>query len=388
MRAAGYETAVIGKWHLQAEPASFDHYCVLPGQGSYFNPIFHEKGKPWPNNTRRVTGYDSVHSCDAITDLSIEWLTKKRDRSRPFFLMHHFKSPHDNFENAERYDFLYEDVTIPKPESLRARPKYGTSVGKRNSRRNMGQHMFVDPTLDDPAYQRTAYQRYLKKYLRCVKGVDDNVGRLLVALRASGELDDTVVIYTSDQGFMLGEHDYIDKRWMYEESMRMPFLIRYPRLVPAGSASQAIVNNTDFAPTILALAGAKAPAAMQGRDMSDVLRGRDKAGRSATYYRYWMHMTHHDNPAHYGIRTPTHKLIFFYGQPLDARGALKQPTEPYWELYDLRLDPQELHNVYGNPEYSDVTRDLKATLLALKKDAGDTDEKYPELMRVRERYWN
>jgi arylsulfatase A-like enzyme len=236
MRDAGYETAMIGKWHLKYEPA-FDYYCVLPGQGSYFNPLFRVQGpQPWPGNTFRVAGYDSTHSSDAIANLSLKWLKQRKQADKPFFLMHHFKAPHDNFENAERYDWLYADVNIPEPASLwdrghhgpLNRSQYGTSVGPRNETRNMGHHMFVDPSLPPDTYKREAYQRYLKKFLRCVKGVDDNVGRLLEYLETTGQLDNTVIIYTADQGFMLGEHDYIDKRWMYEESLRMPFIVRYP----------------------------------------------------------------------------------------------------------------------------------------------------------------
>ena len=166
----------------------------------------------------------------------------------------------------------------------------------------------------------------MKKYLRTVRGVDDAVARLLQYLEDEGELDNTVVVYTSDQGFMLGEHDYIDKRWMYEESLRIPLLVRHPPTVAAGSRSRAIVNNTDLAPTLLAFAGVAAPDFMQGRSLSPLLRGETPADwRKATYYRYWMHMAHHDNPAHYGIRTEDFKLIFFYGLPLDAPGAAGPP---------------------------------------------------------------
>ena len=392
---AGYQTAMVGKWHLKKEPAAFDYYCVLPGQGSYFNPIMRESGGPWPRNVRRFSAYDSAHSSDVITQVSIDWL-KRRDKTRPFFLMHHFKAPHDNFENAERYDFLYADADVPEPPSLWKVPNHGsgatqgmgTSIGKRNVRRNMGQHMFVDPALGDRAYKRAAYQRYLKKYLRTVRGVDDAVARLLQYLEDEGELDNTVVVYTSDQGFMLGEHDYIDKRWMYEESLRIPLLVRHPPTVAAGSRSRAIVNNTDLAPTLLAFAGVAAPDFMQGRSLSPLLRGETPADwRKATYYRYWMHMAHHDNPAHYGIRTEDFKLIFFYGLPLDAPGAAAAATQPGWELYDLRADPHELTNVYGRPAYASVTQELKVELLRLKAEIGDNDEKYPELMAVRARYW-
>jgi arylsulfatase A-like enzyme len=397
MREAGYSTAMIGKWHLGEEPAGFDYYCVLPGQGWYFNPVFREQGRgAWPHNEWRFEGYDSKHSTDAITDLSLKWL-KRRDPSKPFFLMHHFKAPHDNFENAERYDWLYEDVDIPEPGSLWKEPNHGseatqgngTSVGRRFPSRNMGHHMFVDPSLSDDEYKRTAYQRYLKKYLRCVKGVDDNIGRLLDYLRNTGELDNTVILYTSDQGFMLGEHDYIDKRWMYEESLKVPFIVRFPKSIPAGSISDAVINNVDFAPTLLVLGGVPKPGFMPGRSFRPILEGHTSADwPTATYYRYWMHMTHHANPAHYGVRTKDFKLIFFYGLPLDATGALPEPTTPGWELYDLRKDPREINNVYGVPAYAETTAQLKAELLRLKEQVGDTDEKYPELMAVRDQHWN
>lgn len=395
MRDAGYDTAMIGKWHLKEEP-NFDYYAVLPGQGSYFNPILRQKeAGTWPNNVVRHAAYDNSHSSDVITGLSLEWL-ENRDKSKPFFLMHHFKSPHDNFENAERYDWLYQDTHIPEPATLWMEPNHGsqategtgTSVGKRNTRRNMGHHMFVDRDLPPNDYKLEAYQRYLKKYLRTVRGVDDGIARLLAALEEAGELDNTVIVYTSDQGFMLGEHDYIDKRWMYEESMRVPLLVRYPKEVEAGATIDALVNNTDFAPTLLDFAGVETPDFMQGRSVRPFLRGRTPANwRTATYYRYWMHMAHHDNPAHYGVRTKDFKLIFFYGLPLDAPGAVQRPSTPGWELYDLREDAHETRNVYDVPAYAETRDRLKRQLLELKQQVGDTDDKYPELIAVRELAW-
>lgn len=389
---AGYETAMIGKWHLKKEPAAFDYYAVLPGQGWYFNPVFRTQGEqPWPKNTFSLPGYDSNHSSDAITTLSLRWLKSRQHKDKPFFLMHHFKAPHDNFENAERYDWLYEDVAIPEPESLwvrgehgpQDRPRYGTSVGKRNSRRNMGHHMHVDQQLEKEPYKREAYQRYLKKYLRCVRGVDDNVARLLEHLETTGELNNTVIIYTADQGFMLGEHDYIDKRWMYEESLRMPFIVRYPNAVQAGQEIDAMINNVDFAPTLLDLADAEVPEFMEGRSFKPIICGADPPADwpEATYYRYWMHMAHHDNPAHFGIRTRDMKLIYFYGLPLDAPGAVDRPTDPYWELYDLRSDPHEMNNLISDPGYADLRRRLKKQLFAVRQRIGDTDQAYPILKK-------
>ncbi len=399
IKAAGYETAMIGKWHLKLEPSTFDFYTVLPGQGWYHNPEFRVPGpKPWPKNTMRV----KKHSSDAITDISLKWLKNRKQKDKPFFLMHHFKAPHDDFENAERYDFLYADETIPEPDSLRnrvnhgpdGRETYGTSVGKRNKRRRMGMHMFVDEDLEDDQYLTVAYQRYLKKFLRCVKGVDDNVGRLLAHLEETGELDNTVIIYTADQGFMLGEHDYIDKRWMYEESLRMPFVIRYPKKFKAGAVNEDIINNVDFCPTLLELAGAtdqieslEPDQQLQGHSFVTNLEGNTPDDwRTASYYRYWMHMAHHDNPAHFGLRTKDFKLIFFYGLKLDDswfyNPSKVDTTEPYWELYDLRNDPHEMNNVINDPKYAETFKSLKDQIYELKVETGDTDQKFPEVKEL------
>jgi arylsulfatase A-like enzyme len=403
MHGAGYATAMIGKWHLGCEPSAFDYYCVLPGQGTYFNPVFHDKNRgAWPNNQRQMIGSvvghadAALHVDDATTDISLDWL-KKRDRTKPFFLMHHFKSPHGNWENAERYDFLYEDVKIPEPTNLREGPSsrsaatagLGSSIGKRNPRRNMGQQMSVDPRLPDDSYLGASYQRYLKKYLRCIRGIDDNVARLLTALATSGDLDNTIIVYTSDQGLLTGEHDLYDKRWMYDESMRMPFIVRYPKSIRAGSTSAAMITNVDFAPTLLDFVGVPAPATMQGRSFRTIMEGGPTpAGwQTSVYYRYWMHLAHHDVPAHYGVRSADFKLIFYYGLPLGANGALAKPTPPGWELYDLRSDPEENRNVYAEPKYAATVAALKMELLRLKSAVGDTDEKYPELKRVREKFW-
>ncbi|MFP6763074.1 MAG: sulfatase/phosphatase domain-containing protein, partial [Planctomycetaceae bacterium] len=203
-------------------------------------------------------------------------------------------------------------------------------------------------------------------------------------LESTGELDNTVIVYTADQGFMLGEHDYIDKRWMYEESLRMPFVIRFPEQIRAGSVVDDLINNVDFAPTLLELAGVSAddfPQEFQGRSFVANLAGSTPDDwRTSSYYRYWMHMAHHDNPAHYGIRTHEHKLIFFYGLPLHAPGAQKIPVEPHWELYDLIRDPHEMTNVFADPNYVEIRRQLTAELLRVKKEIGDEDDSFPELI--------
>ena len=263
-------------------------------------------------------------------------------------------------------------------------------------------HMEIDPAIPDPEYKHLAYQEYLKRYLRCVKGVDDNIKRLLDYLKTENLMDNTIIIYTGDQGFMLGEHDYIDKRWMYEESMRMPFLVRYPKLVRAGSKSDAIINNVDFAPTIIDLAGGVKPDYMQGSSFESILAtGKEpKDWKQATYYRYWMHMAHkHNNPAHFGIRTKDYKLIFFYGSDYIERNTKAQKwahnpasmsnfkTIPAWELYDLKKDPYELNNTYNDDSYAVIIADLKTQLKEIRLSINEEDSNYPEIQKIINENW-
>ena len=412
MQDAGYETAMIGKWHLKAEPAAFDYYCVLPGQGKYHDPEFRIRGtKPWGKNT---IAFEDKHVTDVITDLSIEWLEHKRNKSKPFFLMHHYKAPHDYFDNAPRYESYLADIDIPSPASLwkmnphfgslatrgdrdELVPHIGTSIGGRNPRRSYLSDLpsrypdefpinFDPNDYSDDENKKFAYNAYLKKFLRCVKGIDDNIGRLLQKLEALGQLDNTIIVYTADQGFMLGEHDYQDKRWMYEQSQRMPLMIRYPKRVKPGQRFDTLVENVDFAPTLLEYAGATIPSTIQGRSFRSLLEtGHEPdSWKKETYYRYWMHMAHHDNPAHVGIRTKTHKLIFYYGCNYD--GGYRTP--PGWELYDLASDPAETINLYDNPENTDLVADLKARLATLRQRIGDDGTHYPECEQILQEYWD
>ncbi|MDB2674091.1 sulfatase [Akkermansiaceae bacterium] len=393
MRKLGYETAMIGKWHLKQEPASFDYYCVLPGQGNYHNPDFRIRGdKAWPKNAISKRGQ---HSSDAITDITLKWLSNGRDNNKPFFLMHHFKAPHDMFQNAKRYETYLEDATIPEPENLSKRPdgsegSRGLGSGiRKDAPWHLGKRLGISPELDEPAYSKACYQLYLKRYLRCVKGVDDNVGRIIAHLRRTGELDNTIIIYTGDQGFFLGEHDLMDKRWMYEEAMRMPFIIHWPKEVKKGQTNDWLINNTDFAPTMLKMAGGEAPGYMQGRNFVDALKGQVKPGdwRTATYYRYWMHLAHRlAVPAHFGIRGDRYKLIFFYG--VDNKAPDKKQTPAAWEFYDLKNDPAEMNNLYDQPEHATIIAEMKKELRSTREKLNETDHRFPEIQKVIQDHWN
>ena len=411
MGKAGYETAMIGKWHLKVEPKDFNYYCVLPGQGKYHGPSFRIRGdKPWGKN---LIEFPEKHSTDAITDLTLEWL-KDRKKEKPFFLMHHYKAPHDYFENAERYESFLASMDVPEPETLWKRhpkfgsmatrgnqdeliPHIGTSIGNRNPPRSYlrdlpGRFPNEFPENYDPAdytdeqNTRFAYNAYLKKFLRCVKGIDDNLGRLFKHLEETGQMDNTVIIYTGDQGFMLGEHDYQDKRWMYEESMRMPFLVRYPRTIKAGQRFDTIIENVDYAPTMLDFANAHIPKTVQGRSFKTLLETGEEASdwKKAAYYRYWMHMAHHDNPAHLGMRTKRYKLIYFYG--CNYQGGYQTPAG--WELYDMKNDPHETKNLYHNPKHAKLAQTLKGWLAKVRKRVGDDGSHYPECEKVVQEFWD
>ena len=410
-RKAGYQTAMIGKWHLKVEP-NFDYYKVLPGQGKYFDTEFRVQGdKPWPKN---VVTHKGEHSSDAITDSTLNWFKTQYDTDKPFFICHQFKAPHDYFENAPRYQKYLADVKIPEPPTLydvpntfgsiatrgyrdELIPHIGTSIGKRNPRRSYAVDLkkrFPEelPTdydvaqLSERETTRLAYQAYLRKYLRCVKGVDDNLKRLFDYLKAEGLYDNTLIIYTGDQGFWLGENDYQDKRWAYDPSMRMPFIVRYPKSIKAGTRSDAIVENVDFPALMLDFASIPVPVSMQGRSFKSICEtGKEpKNWKQAAYYRYWMHMAHHDNPGVMAIRTKTHKLLYYYGCNYD--GGYQTP--PGWELYDLKNDISELNNVYDDPAYAKIRGRLKNKLAALRKTVGDDGSHYPAAEKVVQDFWD
>ncbi|WP_425498130.1 sulfatase family protein [Oceaniferula marina] len=400
MKKAGYTTAVVGKWHLKVRPSTFDYYKVVPEQGKYINPEFFEGTY---GDTKGTLVKMEGHSSDCITDSALAWL-KGRDQTKPFFLKYHFKAPHDRFVYAPRYESYLADVHIPEPASLYERGnhgsiatrghndelihKIGTSIGRRHERRNYIRAWANDPNLSDDEAKSMAYQEYLKRYLRCVKGVDDNLKRVIDYLKKEGLYDNTVIIYTGDQGFYLGEHDYMDKRWCYEEGMRMPLIICYPKAIEKGSRADAIVENVDYAPTMLDFAGVKTLEYMQGRSFKSILETgvEPKGWKQSAYYHYWMHMSSHANPAHIAIRTKRYKLIMFYGT-LWFRGADTPSTPPGWELYDLKTDPKEMNNLYDNPEYASVVAELKIELKELRAKYKEDD---PQILinKVINDYWD
>jgi arylsulfatase A-like enzyme len=377
LRQAGYQTAMFGKWHLGLGaahcPAGFDDWAVFPGQGRYHNPEFIFPG-PDGGVSRTIKGY----ATDLVTDLCLDWL-RRRDRNSPFCLLCHHKAPHRPWYPDEKHAHLFLNEDIPEPDTLYDDYANRAAAAAAATMR-VGVHMTVTdlkcemPTgFSEHDLRKWAYQRYIKDYLRVIASVDDNVGRLLDYLDREGLADNTVVVYTSDQGFFLGDHGWYDKRFMYEESLRMPFVLRYPREVKPGSVNDDIVTNVDFAPLFLDLAGAAIPAEFQGRSFRPLLQGRTPADwPDAMYYRYWMHGSKdHNVAAHYGIRTKTHKLIYYYADPLGQPGATGERCEPEWELFDLEADPRELRNVIREPAYARIAFDLKRRLHELQQQVGD-----------------
>lgn len=399
LKAAGYETAMIGKWHLESEPTGFDYWNVLPGQGDYYNPDFIEMGKK-----NKIEGYVT----NLITDFSLKWLDK-RDKKKPFCLLLHHKAPHRAWMPDTSYLDRYNDVEFPLPDNF-----YDTYEGRKAAasqemhikdfcpvndlkmcdeegevqgplRRSFeGQLKRMNPaqrTAWDKAYKseiayykkaklqgnellKWSYQRYMEDYMRCIASVDDNIGRVLDYLEENDLAENTLVVYTSDQGFYLGEHGWFDKRFMYEESFRTPLVMKLPSKIKKGRIDK-LVQNIDYAPTFLDLAGVKIPDQMQGKSLLHLMTGKKtKDWRKSIYYHYYEYPGPHDVKRHYGIRTDRYKLIHFYND-------INQ-----WELYDLMQDSLEVNNLYGKEGYKKITKtlfDQMINLQALYKDTTAVD---------------
>ncbi len=370
---AGYRTAIFGKWHLGhgplSDPRDFDAWEVFPGQGDYVNPEFIT-----PEGVIKKEGYATT----LITDRSMEWIDSLESDDSFCLLLHH-KAPHLPWVPDEPHKHLFADRDLPEPETLHEDLTERIEA-VRKARMNIANHMpawsgqgEVPEGMTERERQSWAYQQYIKDYLRCIASVDDNVGRLLEFLDDRGLTEDTLIIYTSDQGFFLGEHGWYDKRFMYEESLRMPFLVRYPREIAAGAVIDAMVTNVDFGQTMCDFAGVEMHAGAQGRSFRDVLRGNTPEDwPHAVYYRYWEHEDPiHNTTSHYGIRTERYKLIYYYadGMGIAITGPSKGPIE--WELFDLQSDAQETKNLYDDPAYFEIREALKVQLAEMQQRIGD-----------------
>ena len=378
----GYETAVIGKWHLGTTPTGFDYSKVLVnwgGQGTYFHPQFCINGKDTVTEKTR-------HSTKAIEDDCVNWLSS-RDTSKPFMLMYQFKAPHRDWRPDSIYHELFSDFDFPEPETFNDN-YFGRLAASENmmeienhlNRRDMkliapsglsrrdsmrwlaygdkGQFWSPNDTLNGEALKKWKYQKYIKDYLRCVKGVDRAVGRLLDYLEENGLSENTLIVYTSDQGFYLGEHGWFDKRWMYEESFKMPFLIRCPGIIDSNTVSNELIMNIDFGPTLLDFAGLDVPSTMQGKSFKSSFKNENYMGRDAVYYHYYEYPLWHKVQPHYGIKTSKYKLIHFY-YSMDE-----------WELYDLEKDTNEMNNIYKDASEELIT-ELKTQLKSLQVEYKD-----------------
>ena len=388
LQKVGYQTAIVGKWHLVSDPQGYDYWNILYGQGQYYNPPMNRMGQRVQHQ-----GYTT----DIITDLALDWLENMRDPSKPFVLMYQNKAPHRRWEPSLKYLHLFDDVTIPEPDTL-----FDDYAGRGEAEKT--QDMTIAKTMDEhdlklitpgdlneqqrkeweAAYApknaafekagltgrdlvRWKYQRYMKDYLRCIRSVDDGVGRILDYLDRAGLASNTIVVYTSDQGFYLGEHGWFDKRWIFKQSLRTPLLVRWPGVVKPGTRDRRdIVSNLDFAETFCEVAGVPVPAEMQGRSLVPVLQGHTPGDwRKDFYYHYYEWPAVHNVRPHYGVVSDRYKLVKFYGDV------------DYWELFDLEKDPEELTSVYDDPAYAATRKQLHTELDRLQKKLGDTDPEVP-----------
>ena len=398
---AGYATAMFGKWHINASPAGigFDDWKVLDDQGEYYNPDIIT-----PRGRSIVEGY----ATDLITDYSLDWLKNGRDKSKPFAILIHHKAAHRNFMPALRHLTKYQGVTFPVPDSFfddyagrRAAAaqemniyrdmyeghdlKMTIAKGSARLRYNRWPGSFDRMTHDQQAQWDAAmqadndrmnaakltgrdlalwkYQRYMQQYLATVAAVDEGVGRVLDYLETSGLSKNTLVVYTSDQGFYLGEHGWFDKRFIYEESLRTPFLVQYPGHIRAGIRVSAPIQNIDYAPTFLALAGVTPPDTVRGRSLLPLFEGKTPADwRTSVYYHYYEYPGFHSVRAHYGMRSDRYKLVRFYSEDINA-----------WEFYDLGSDPHEVQNRIDDPAMQRRIAMMKKELAALRRQYGDKD---------------
>lgn len=395
---AGYQTAIVGKWHLISDPQGFDYWNIVPGQGDYYNPDFIENGV-----RKRVPGYVT----NLTTDFAINWLNQ-RDKSKPFFLVYQQKAPHRNWMPEEKYYHLFDSVLFPVPSNYF--DDYNTRTkAAREQEMEIATHMHYAYDLKlafdlpkekqaglgaswqniynrltpeekkrwEAAYRPSIeefnqanlsgkelavwkYQRYMRDYLRCVQSVDDNVGRLMDYLKANGLDKNTIIIYTSDQGFYLGEHGWFDKRWMYEESFRTPLIVKWPGVITGKKTTSMMVQNLDFAETILEMAALPIPADMQGKSFVSLLRGTQKGNLHKALYYHFYENQEHKVAKHIGVRTDRYKLIYFY-------------ENNEWEMYDLLKDEHEMKNVYNNPAYKKVQEMMKKQLKELKVQYKDDE---------------
>ena len=393
LQKAGYQTAVVGKWHLKSTPQGFDYSEVLIGQGPYYNPPMMKNGEKTQH-----TGYTT----EIITDLALDWLDKKRDTKKPFMLMYQHKAPHRNWQPGPGYLNMYDDVEIPEPETLfedyanlaspaknqtmtiarhlnegdlKLKPPRGLTEEQLevwNAAYDPKNKAFHEAGLEGKALVKWKYQRYIKDYLRCVASVDDNIGRVLKYLDDEGLAENTVVIYSSDQGWYLGENGWFDKRWIYDVSLRMPFIVRWPDVVEAGSENHDMVSNIDFAQTFLDIAGVEQPADMQGASLVPLLKGSTPSDwRKSFYYQYYEYPGGHSVARHYGVRTEQYTLVNYYH--LDE-----------WELFDNSKDPNQVTSVYNNPEYAEVVKRLQAETDRLREVYAVPEDPKPEPKKPRQ----
>ncbi|MCG6187366.1 sulfatase family protein [Maribellus maritimus] len=398
LQAAGYQTAMIGKIHLDGSPQGFDYSMVLRGQGNYYNPEFMVNGS---GKWERIEGYCT----DIITDSLLNWLQYKRDPDKPFCALYHQKAPHRNWKPAQEYLALYDDKTFDPPSNYFDDYKNRGTAAKEQEMKVDGHaqwgqdfKMIVDPNGDSTGFMNQLkrfnqeqmddwlaaytpkneamkaqklsekevalwkFNRYIKDYLRCIQSVDDGVGELLDYLDESGLAENTIVVYTSDQGFYLGEHGWFDKRFMYEESFKTPLLVRYPKEIKPNTKVTKLVQNLDFAPTFLDYAGVGIPEEMQGESFRKLVSGETDEWRDAVYYTYYEYPSVHMVKRHYGVATERYKLMHFY-YDIDE-----------WEMYDLEKDPTEMHNIYDDPAYADVQKMMHEKLTELRKYYGDSEE--------------